>query len=198
MKDLHWSHEKAKIPPMAEKSNLILEPQDSSLQLTELEGALIAKNIIFQKICQLPKSRWTALTDRIINVPINDEDILNTIQLLPRTPKEAGLIGVALKRKLEYKNKHKCQLVNPNKIVTMLEKLRKAGNPYYQFHDDFNTYEERCKVNDPEGHGVIFPNNDELKENMDILPNSRKGDTIDELTPDSHDKLDSDNDTVSR
>ena len=33
------------------------EIRDQDLELTELEGALIAKNIIFQKIFQLPKSR---------------------------------------------------------------------------------------------------------------------------------------------
>ena len=76
-----------KIPPMAVRNNLSLDKQEESHQLTELEGALIAKNLIFQKIYQLPRSRWTALTDRIINVPINDGDILNTVESLPRTPK---------------------------------------------------------------------------------------------------------------
>ena len=90
-----------KMPPMAVKNKLELENQDDTLLLTELEGSLIAKNIIFQKIFLLPKSRWTAFTDKIVNVPITNEDINNTIELLPRTPKEAGLIGVALKRKLE-------------------------------------------------------------------------------------------------
>ena len=134
---------------MSVKNNLTLVGQDESLKLTELEGSLIAKNLIFQKIYQLPKSRWTALTDRIINVPITNEDILNTVESLPRTPKEAGLIGVALKRKLEYKNTHKRQLVNPHKILKMLALLRRAGNPHYQLHDDFHTYQERCREKDP-------------------------------------------------
>jgi hypothetical protein len=121
-----------KMPPMSAKNNLKLSKQDASLQLTELEGSLIAKNLIFQKIYQLPKSRWTALTDRIINVPINNEDILNTVESLPRTPREAGLIGVSLKRRLEYKNIHKRQLVDPEKIVRMLDLLQKSGNPHYQ------------------------------------------------------------------
>ena len=93
------------------------EIREQELELTELEGALIAKNIIFQKIYQLPKSRWTALKDRVINVPINDDSIMNTLDQLPRTPKDAGLIGVALKRKKEYANSHKHQLVNPEKNV---------------------------------------------------------------------------------
>jgi hypothetical protein len=43
------------------------------LKLTKLDGDLIAKSIIFQKIYQLPKSRWTALKNRLINIPINDD-----------------------------------------------------------------------------------------------------------------------------
>merc|ERR1712239_100984 len=104
-----------------------------------------AKTIIFQKIYQLPKSRWTALKDRLINVPINDEDIRNTIEKMPRTPNEAGLIGVALKRKKEYKNTHKHQLIDPTKLFKMLTKLKESGDKHYQFHDDFNKYQARCR-----------------------------------------------------
>ncbi len=92
------------MPPMSTLNGLKLtetdkQIKDQQLELTELEGALIAKNILFQKIFQLPKSRWTALKDRVINVPINEDSIMNTLEQLPRTPKDAGLIGVALKRK---------------------------------------------------------------------------------------------------
>ena len=110
----------------------MLDKQDENLKLTELEGAMIAKSLPFLKIHQLPKSRWTVLSDRIINVPINDEDIINTVKLLPITPIEAGLIGVSLKRKLVYKNVHKNQLVSPYKILRMLKLLKDAGNPYHQ------------------------------------------------------------------
>ena len=100
-----------KMPPMCVKNGLKLEESDNELreqmlEMTELEAALVAKNIIFQKIYQLPKSRWTALKDRLINIPINDDDIVNTIEQLPRTPKNAGLVGVALKRKKEFKSAH--------------------------------------------------------------------------------------------
>ena len=96
-----------KMPPMSTMNGLKLAETDEDipaqgLNLTVLEGASIAKNIIFQKIYQLPKSRWTALKDRIINVPIEDDAIINTLQQLPRTPKEAGFIGVALKRKRSF------------------------------------------------------------------------------------------------
>ena len=73
-----------KMPPMSTMNSLKLKEtdkqiHDQNLQLTELEGALIAKNIIFQKIYQLPKSRWTALTDRVVNVPINENSFINTL-----------------------------------------------------------------------------------------------------------------------
>ena len=65
---------KKKLPPMSAMNGLQLAETDEmikeeGLKLTELEGALIAKSIIFQKIYQLPKSRWTALKDRLINIP---------------------------------------------------------------------------------------------------------------------------------
>ena len=81
------------------------------------------------KIIQLPKSRWTALKDKIINIPVKEDDILNTMTSLPRTPDEAGLIEVDLKRKVEYKNSHIKQLINPKKCYRMLELLKRKGNP---------------------------------------------------------------------
>ena len=143
--------------------------KNQNLQLTELEGALIARNIIFQKIYQLPKSRWTALKDRVINVPIDDDSIVNTLDQMPRTPKDAGLIGVALKRKKEYKNTHKHQLVNPEKLFRMLDKLKKSKNPHYKFYDDYNVYKGRCKTADPLGYDVVFNQDyDEIQDLVDI------------------------------
>ena len=33
------------------------------------------------------------------------------------------------------------------------------GNTYYQFYEDYNVYQARCKSSDPAGHDVVF--NDE-------------------------------------
>ena len=90
---------------------------------------MIAKSLAFLKIHQLPKSRWTVLSDRIINVPINDEDIIHTVNLLPRTPTEAGLIGVSLKRKLEFKNTHKktaCYPLQNTKHAYTVKRIRES------------------------------------------------------------------------
>ena len=75
---------------------------------------------------------------------------------MPRTPKDAGLIGVALKRKQEYTNTHKPQLINPEKLFKILSKMKKSKNPHYQFYDDYDAYQERCKEVDPSGYNVVF------------------------------------------
>ena len=105
----------------------------------------------------------------MINVPIHEDSIINTLEQMPRTPKDAGLIGVALKRKKEYKNTHKHQLVNPEKLFRMLAKLKKSKNPHYRFYDDYNVYEGRCKTADPLGYEVIFNQDyDDIQDLVDV------------------------------
>ena len=128
-----------RIPPMSVCNGLdIIHQDDPDLQLSELENNLIALRIMFQKIYYLPKSRWTGLKDRVINIPIEKESLMNTIETLPRLPAESGLVEVKLKRKIEYKQSHKREYVDPNKIFKALEYLRESGHPGYK---DFNTKE---------------------------------------------------------
>ena len=165
---------KKTLPPMSVMNNLQLHDTDEDLKnegndLTELEGSLIAKLIIFQKIFLLPKSRWTALKDRTINVPVQDETINNFVKQLPRLPNEAGLIGLELKRKKEMKNVHKKQLINPTKIFRCLAKLKASGNPYYANIDTPEDFEKRCRENDKTGHDLIFGDYDDLEEIMEAM-----------------------------
>ena len=74
--------------------------------------------------------------------------MVNTVTRLPRTPNEAGLIEVDLKRKIEFKNSHLRKLIDPEKCFRMLELLKREGNVHYQFYDDYNIYTERCKRQD--------------------------------------------------
>ena len=162
-----------KIPPSSVKNSLTLNETDQELRqnglvLTELEGALIAKTIVFQKIFALPKSRWTALTDKIINVPIRDEAVSSTLAQLPRTPAQAGLIGVRLKRKKEYKSSHLSQLINPEKLFNMLQKLKSSGNPFYLDFQSPANYRSSCKSIDVSGYNLIY-GNDDLIEDIDAM-----------------------------
>ena len=78
----------------------VVSVDDPDLQLSELENNLIALRIMFQKICYLPKSRWTALKDRVVNIPIEKESIINTIQKLPRLPTESGLVEIKPQKRI--------------------------------------------------------------------------------------------------
>ena len=99
---------------------------------------------------------------------------MNTLDQLPRTPKDAGLIGVALKRKKEYANSHKHQLVNPEKMFRMLDKLKKNKNPHYRFYDDYNVHQDRCRTADPVGYEVVF------NQDYDIIQDLEDIETVDD------------------
>ena len=162
---------KGKLPPSSVMNNLQLHETDAELkeqdlELTELEAALISKNIIFQKIFQLPRSRWTGLKDRIINVPITDDSIMNTLVQLPRTPTEAGLIGISLKRKKEMKNDHIKQMINPDRVFRMLNKLKMKGNPHYQNLHTPESFIRKCAETDKEGLELMF---DDIQEEFDAI-----------------------------
>ena len=105
---------KGKEPPMSKKNGLeLFDISDfPEFNVTELENCMIALNILFQKIYKLPKSRWPAMKDKTINIPIFESDIIQTVKSLPRTPNEAGIIPVNLKRKTSYKNVHKSQYIS--------------------------------------------------------------------------------------
>ena len=159
-----------RIPPMscANGLGLVNLENDPDLILTELENNLIAKRILFQKIYQLPKSRMSGCKDKLINIPINDTDIINTFENLPRTPKEAGLFEVKLKRKMEYNNYHKKQYVNTEKLFKALNFLRLKEHPNYLFFDEINDYEKRCQENDPKGYNLLFVYEDGIEKIVDM------------------------------
>ena len=118
---------------MAVANGLALHSNDN-LQLSELESNLISKRLLFQKIYQLPKSRMAGCKDKLINIPIQNTDVINSVQRLPRTPSEAGLVEIKLKRKLEYNNYHKKEYVDPRKVFAALNFLKEKNHPGYLFY----------------------------------------------------------------
>ena len=159
---------KGKVPPMSNQNNLQLfdlNPYEE-LQLTELENSMIALNILFQKIFKLPKSRWPAMKDKTINIPVYETDILNTIKSLPRTPKNAGIIPIDLKRKMNFKNSHMTQYVSVPKILKALETLQHLGNPYYQFMSINDNFKDELREIDLEGFQFIYPEDELFSEDV--------------------------------
>ena len=174
---------KGNLPPSSVMNGLALKSTDEelkaeNLQLTELESSLIAPRIIFEKILLLPKSRWTQLIDRIINIPVTNEAINNTLSLLPRTPSSAGLIPITLKRRLEYKSSHKSQLVDSDKMFRWIQKAKENNHPYYDDVSCPDSYKARCLANDKDGYDILFG----TASQDDLLDDSLEAMSIPELS----------------
>ncbi len=120
-------------PCISVHNGLSLDDIPDDLILTELEEQLIAKRLLFMKIHLLPRSRMPAMKDRIINVPLESEDIFQTVSSLPRKPDEAGLITVKFKRMKKLKSSHIQAFIRPAVLNQALQKLRNLGHPDYQF-----------------------------------------------------------------
>ena len=160
------------MPPVCVNNNLQLHDTDNELRaqdlmLTELEAALCAKSILFQKIVLLRKSLWTGLKDQIVNIPIPDESINELITQLPRVPSEAQMVVAVLKRRLDYDNNHKKELIKPDRMYRLLVKLIQAGNPHYSEVDTPEAYKERCAATDQTGYQLIYGEvEDEVAEDL--------------------------------
>ena len=144
---------KGKMAPMSNQNNLQLVDISKfpELKLTELENQLIALNLIFQKIKLLPKSRWNALIDKTVNVPIPMEEVSNTIKQLPRTPNDAHVIPVQLKRKKNMKNTHRQEYIDCNKVVKAIETMKLMENPHYKdIITSLEDYLKKCQESDAE------------------------------------------------
>ena len=173
--------DKGKTPAKCRSNKLeIFDINDyPDLDLTELELNLISKKIIFMKIHRKPKSQMSAIKDRIVCIPIDSGTIEDTLQKLPRLPKEAGLVPIKLKRKQAYKSPHLQEWVDVDKVHRCLLLLKNFGHSEYQFYspEDFNSYVSRCKVEDKEGYEMLF---DPAEYEMSIDDDSLENQNVDD------------------
>jgi hypothetical protein len=132
-------------------------------KLTGPEESLCALNILFAKIFQLPTTRIKGIVDKIVNVPISEEDLSHTAQILPRNTTEASIILLKFKRKKEYKNSVSESYIRPNVVLESLKYL-KIHNPFYsnvQLNTNTNApIEEMDTTEDP----TSMPNETEEEE----------------------------------
>ena len=90
--------------------------------------------------------------------------------MLPRTPNEAGLVPVKLKRKQNMKNVHLQEYINPQKLVEALKSLRVLGNKYYQFSfSSSEDFKDRCLKEDKEGFETFYRDNENESMSSDDL-----------------------------
>ena len=114
---------KKRMPPMNHNNNLEVfdNTKAPQMKLSELEASCIARNLLFMKIHNLPRSGMKGVIDKTVCVPIDTETINRTITSFPRTPSEASLVPIKLKRKQSYKNTHLQEYVNPRKMIEALK-----------------------------------------------------------------------------
>ena len=136
-----------KVPKIHVSNGLWLDKVPEELELTDLEQQLIAPCLLFMKVKKLPTTRMKAMVDKVISVPIEQDDVSKTISKLPRHPNEAKIVAVQLKRKLEMRNTHLEEFVRPAKCIKGVEKLKELKNPFFQnvqVNDNFMDKEEVC------------------------------------------------------
>ena len=90
------------MPPLNIQNGIDQDEIPEELELTPLEKQLIAKNLYFLKVRKLTKTQMDVFNDRVINVPLEDEDLLKTARSLPRSENN-GVVPINLKRKLDLK-----------------------------------------------------------------------------------------------
>ena len=73
---------KKKMPNICFQNGLGLSHVPDCLKLTDIENHLISKNLIFIKVRPSPRSRYAEMENKIVNVPIPDEDIIKSVTSL--------------------------------------------------------------------------------------------------------------------
>ena len=120
------------MPKVSVKNGLDVDKIPPELQLSELESQCIARNIIFMKMKELPKTRMKSMIDRCVLVPIEDTTVMDTVETLPRTLESGAVVPVDFKRMKAMKNVHVKGFIRPTKLFEALVTLKALGNPHYQ------------------------------------------------------------------
>ena len=61
------------------------------------------------------------------------------------------------------KNNHKQQLIDPNKVFRMLQKLKDAGSPYHQHLNTPGEYKALCHETDKHGYETVYSDNEDME-----------------------------------
>jgi hypothetical protein len=120
------------IPKIAVANGLHCEFIPEALKLQEVEESLIATNLLFMKIVRYPTTRMAGIKDKVINVPIGQAGVSQSLNSLPRTIENAGIIQIQLKRKVQYKNTHCEGYIRPAKLHEALRQFKRLNNPHYK------------------------------------------------------------------
>ena len=131
---------KKKVPCQAVCNKLeVFEFPKELKGLKKLEKIIIAKRLLFKKIAIMPKGQAPKLRGAICNVPLDTEDVCNT---LPRGADSNGIITVTLKRRLMYRGHVYLKPVRPMFVKAVLQYLKENNHLY----EDIDIDESRIPV----------------------------------------------------
>ena len=124
----HKKLKKSEIPAQAVSNKLdIFDFPDDLANMNRLERVIISRRILFKKVTIMPKGQAPKLKGSICNVPVNTNDVANT---LPQGADSSGILMVKLKRKLMYRGHVFFEAVSPDVVRSALQYL-KQNNPLY-------------------------------------------------------------------
>ena len=146
-KTCHRQFGKQCIPVQCVSNKLeVYQMPDELKSLTSLEARLLAKRYPFMKIVSLPRGKQPGIRGGVVNVPVAANKVCES---LPRTPRQAGIIPIKLKRKLSYKNYVSYQHIRPEAVRVAFQKL-KVINKFYTGVTVNDEWEEESRREDPE------------------------------------------------
>lgn len=136
-----------------------------------------------------------AIKDKLIMVPLEDTDLINNLENLPRMPSECGIIDIQWKRKLAMKNYYLQAKVNMNRIYKFLHFLRDSNNPHYRFFHDKDEFVKRCQDIGDEEYEKIYDIKTAKAMNVEVefvsddsVPKIVELDDFESLTPDEREE----------
>ena len=80
----------------------------------------------------MPKNFMPGMTGKMINVPLEQSDISNTMNVLPRCADEASIVALQLKKKQELKSAYAESFIRPAVCLKAVQKLKELKNPHYK------------------------------------------------------------------
>ena len=160
------SLDKLEMPKICAKNCLEYTPIPTCLKIPNLERQLICRDLTFIKVRQL-RYGMSANYDRVINVPIDDDDIIKTVSSLPRTEKNHGMVTVGLKRDMSLRTFHKKEMVDPQRVYNALIFL-KENHPQYKDMNltELDEWQRQFEGSDNESDGDISENEEEMGDNV--------------------------------
>ena len=162
-------------PTLSIANGMVLDEIPEELKkATDLEQQLFARMLVFTKIVKMPKNFMPGMTGKMINVPLEQSDISNTMKVLPRCVDDSGIVALQLRKHQKLGSVYAESFIRPAVCLNAVQKLKELGNPHYvNVETDENFMEKGKKDKDKDSTSdneeKDDENSDNEKEDIEIL-----------------------------